>query len=98
MSSEERKKILQMVEAGKISADDAARLMRTLEEDTDLDNETAEAEVKVIESKSGSGYERAMAPEFDEIKARARRFSQIPLWIGVCITTFSAWVDRKSVV
>src|SRR5204863_9923230 len=50
--------------------------------------------------KPGSGYEsdassepsRAAAPEFDEIKARARRFSLIPLWVGVFITVFSAWI------
>jgi hypothetical protein len=93
MSSEERKKILQMVEDGKISAVEAATLMRTLEEDA------AEAEVEIIESETASGFEsdvsseprRAEAPEFDEIKARARRFSSIPLWIGVFITVFSAW-------
>src|SRR5258706_7978177 len=85
MSSEERKKILQMVEGGKISAEEAATLMRALDEDV------AEAEVEVIENKSGPGYERAEAPEFDEIKARAHRFSSIPLWIGVFITVFSAW-------
>jgi hypothetical protein len=97
MSSEERKKILQMVEEGKISAADAASLMRALDEDEVGD---AEAELEVIESKPGSGYEsdassgsrRAAAPEFDEIKARARRFSLIPLWVGVFITVLSAWI------
>lgn len=92
MSSEERRKILQMVQDGKISAEDAARLMRTLEEDADLENEAAEAEVEIIESEPDSSYERAAAPEFDEIKVRARRFSQIPLWIGILITVFSAWI------
>jgi len=90
MSSEERKKILQMVEEGKISAEDAAKLMRALDEDTD--EEAVEAEVEVIESAPGSGYERAAAPEFDAIKAGARRFSLIPLWTGVFVTVFSAWI------
>ena len=90
MSSEERKKILQMVEEGKISAEDAAKLMRAL--DDDANNETAEAEVEIIESRTGSGYERAEAPEFDAIKARARRFSLLPLWFGIFITVFSAWI------
>ena len=88
MSSEERKKILQMVEEGKISAEEAAALMRAL----DTDNETVEAEIEVIESRADSGYERAAAPEFDAIKARARRFSLIPLWTGVFVTVFSAWI------
>ena len=91
MSSEERKKILQMVEEGKISAEDAASLMRALDEDADHD-EAAEAEVEVIESRPDPGYERAAAPEFDQIKARARRFSLIPLWVGVFVTIISAWI------
>ena len=101
MSSEERRKILQMVEEGKISAEEAATLMRALEEDSDDgDQETVEAEVEVIETGSGSGYARDAssesrrpdAPEFDQIKARARRFAMIPLWIGIAITVFSAWI------
>lgn len=89
MSSEERKKILQMVEEGKISAEEAASLMAVLAED-DVD-ESVEAEIEVIESGSGFGYERPDAPEFDAIKERARRFALIPLWIGVFLTVISAW-------
>lgn len=98
MSSEERKKILQMVAEGKISAEEAAKLMRTLDEDAD--SEADEAEIEVIESKAAPGFEsdassgsrRPEAPEFDAIKARARRFSLIPLWTGVFVTVFSAWI------
>jgi len=90
MSSEERKKILQMVEEGKISAEDAAKLMRAL--DAAADNGSVEAEVEVFESESGSSFERAEAPEFEQVKARARRFALIPLWIGVIITVLSAWI------
>lgn len=90
MSSEERKKILQMVEEGKISAEDAAKLMRALDEDAE--GETDEVEIEVIESRADSSYERAAAPEFDAIKARARRFSLIPLWTGVFVTVLSAWI------
>jgi len=92
MSSEERKKILQMVEEGKISAQDAASLMRALDEDADGETESAEAEMEIIEEGSNSSYERTEAPEFEEVKARARRFSLIPLWIGIFITVFSAWI------
>ena len=90
MSSEERKKILQMVEEGKISAEDAAKLMRALDEDAE--GETDEVEIEVIESRADSSYERAAAPEFDAIKARARRFSLIPLWTGAFVTVLSAWI------
>jgi SHOCT-like protein len=89
MSSEERKKILQMVQDGKISAEQAASLMRAL--DADADPQGAEAELEVIEAGPGSGDERNDASEFEEVKSRARRFAMIPLWIGVFIAVMSAW-------
>jgi hypothetical protein len=85
MSSEERRKILQMVQDGRISAEQAASLMRALEADADS------AEVEVVETGTGSGYERNDPPEFEEVKLRARRFAMIPLWIGVFIAVLSAW-------
>jgi len=87
MSSEERKKILQMVQDGKISAEQAASLMRALNADAD----SAEAEVEVVEMGTSSGYAGNDAPEFEEVKSRARRFAMIPLWIGVFIAVMSAW-------
>jgi len=94
MSSEERKKILHMVEEGKISAQEAASLMRA------LDDDGAEEEVDVVqpgpshsyESDASSGSRRTEAPEFDQIKSRARRFALIPLWTGILVTVFSAWI------
>jgi hypothetical protein len=85
MSSEERRKILQMVQDGKISAEQAASLMRAMEEDA------SEAEVEFVESGASSGYEGDEASEFEEVKSRARRFAMIPLWIGVVIAVLSAW-------
>lgn len=95
MSSEERRKILQLVEEGKISAEDAASLIRALDEAA----EEAEGDAEAAHREAGSGFEsdassapaRSGAPEFDRIKARARRFALIPLWAGVLITVFSAW-------
>ena len=93
MSAEERRKVLQMVQDGKISAEQAASLMRALDADADA----PEAEIEVLETgapygnDTGSGSERFDAPEFEAIKARARRFAMIPLWIGVAITVLSAW-------
>ncbi len=88
MSAEERKKILQMVADGKISAEQAANLMKA------LDEEPTPSEVEVVESEPSSGFERtetSSAPEFEQVKARARRFAMIPLWIGVLIAVFSSW-------
>jgi hypothetical protein len=87
MSAEERRKILQMVQDGKISAEQAASLMRALDEDS----EPTESELEVIETGAGTSDERFDAPEFEAIKRRARRFAMIPLWIGVAITVLSAW-------
>jgi hypothetical protein len=89
MSSEERKKILQMVEEGKITAEQAASLMRALE--TDEGQPEAEPEVLQPGPTPGPAGSEAAAPEFEEVKARARRWAMIPLWIGVVITIFSAW-------
>lgn len=87
MSSEERKKILQMVEEGKISAEEAADLMRALDEDS------AEEQIDVFEAETSSGFEgsETSAPEFEEVKARALRFAMIPLWAGIGIAVLSAW-------
>jgi hypothetical protein len=87
MSAEERRKILEMVQAGKISAEQAASLMRALDENAD----SAESDVEVIEEETNRGYDKEDVPEFEEIKSRARRFAMIPLWIGVFIAVLSAW-------
>lgn len=83
MSSEERKKILQMVADGRITAEEAATLMRSLEEN-------AEEEIEVIAAGTSSSS-RAEAPEFEEVRRRAMRFAMIPLWAGVVLTILSAW-------
>jgi hypothetical protein len=87
MSAEERRKILEMVQDGKISAEQAASLMRALDENAD----SAESDVEVIEEETNRGYDKEDVPEFEEIKSRARRFAMIPLWIGVFIAVLSAW-------
>jgi len=89
MSSEERRKILQMVEEGKLTAEQAASLMRAL----DADQDQPEAEPDIIQPGLTSGFagSDASAPEFEEVKARARRWAMIPLWIGIIVTVFSAW-------
>jgi hypothetical protein len=84
MSSEERRKILQMVADGKINAEEAATLMRSLEES---DGE----EIEIIEGRAGSGSGPSDAPEFEEVRRRAMRFAMIPLWSGVILTVLSAW-------
>ena len=86
MSSEERRKILQMVADGKITAEEAANLMRTLEE-------AAEEEIQVVELATDSwSQEKIDAPEFEEVRRRASRFSRGILGLGILFTVLSAWV------
>ena len=56
MSSEEQRRILKMVEDGKISADEAMILIRALEQ------ESPEAEMEVFEAAPGEGSEKTDAP------------------------------------
>ncbi len=92
MSSEERKQILQMVEAGKITAEQALSLIKELEQDS----AEAESEADETGTGSGSGFEAGFsssdsAPELERTAAHARRLWQIPLWIGVAFTVLSAF-------
>ena len=85
MSSEEKKKILQMVEDDKISAEEALTLIKALEETP------AEDGVEIIEAETGSSEERSADLEFEEVKARAKKFAMLPLWIGVAFTVLGAY-------
>jgi hypothetical protein len=83
MTSEEKKKILKMVEDGKINAEEAMKLIKALDESS--------SEIEIIEAGPGSSNAaeegpKIEAPELDEMMRRAHRLWRIPLWIGVLIT------------
>jgi hypothetical protein len=84
MSSEERQKILKMVEDGRISAEEAVTLMKTLDE-------TVEADEEAFQTAADQGSSKSEAPELERTAERARHLWQIPLWIGVSLTVFTAW-------
>ena len=85
MSAEERKKILKMVEDGRISAEEAATLMKALEETTETDED-------VYQTETGQGSSKNEAPELERTaRSRRRRLWQIPLWIGIILTVLTAW-------
>lgn len=84
MSSEEKKKILQMVENGRITAEEGVALIKALEE------AAAEDEVQVLEMGPGSESANDL-PEFEEVKARARRYASIPLGIGIVLTVLAGY-------
>ena len=90
MSSEERQRILKMVEDGKISADEAMTLIRALEENAEPALEVYQPESAAGGEGGGFTSQPVDAPEFEEVKQRARKFAQIPLWIGVALTVLFA--------
>ncbi len=90
MSAEEKRQILKMVEDGKISASEAMSLIKAIEEGAE------DSQAETFSLPSGSEGEPVNAPEFEEVKARARRFAQIPLWIGVGTTILFSWLMYSS--
>jgi hypothetical protein len=91
MSTEEQRRILKMVEDGKISAVEAMTLIRAIEQDE------SSAGMDIIDPPTRSYTD---APEFEEVKQRASRFAAIPLWLGVGgVVTFAGlmyWAMQAS--
>ncbi len=86
MSSEERKRILEMVESGKISADQALTLIKAIEADVG-----SESQGEGFETETGPGPARSVFPDLDKTASQARRLSQIPLLAGIVLVVISAW-------
>ena len=84
MSPEERKRILKMVEDGRITAEEAASLMKALDE-------AAKADGDIFNMEAGQGSGASGTPELEKTAERARGLWQIPLWIGVFLTVLTAW-------
>ncbi len=78
--SEEKKQILKMVEDGKISAEEAMELLKAVS----LDN--VEDEVDDFEAEASPGSAPDPNENLEAIANKARRFWNIPLWIGVGFT------------
>lgn len=83
MSSDERKRILKMVEDGKITADEAVTLIQALESDSPDETPPLEAETT-----PGDGSEPD--PGLAATAEKARSLWRIPLWIGIALTVASA--------
>lgn len=84
MSSEEKKKILQMVENGRITAEEAVALIKA------VDDAATEDEPQIFEPEAGQESAEGL-PEFEEVKERARRFASIPLGIGIVLTVLAGY-------
>jgi len=96
MSDQERAQILKMVEDGKISPEEALKLIQVLES-ADGAEGPDEAQVLLpagIDDAGESGSEIPHSepdPEFEKKVRRFRGLWLIPLWVGVGITVLGAW-------
>jgi len=94
MSSEERKRILEMLENGRITADQALTLIKAIEADAESESRGEASPWRrgdTFETEADAGPARGAFPELDKTAAQARRLSQIPLWTGVVLVVLSAW-------
>lgn len=73
-----------MTEDGKISAEEAAALMRSLEE-------PVEDEIQVVEAEPTMGREKLDAAGFNQVRRRARLLACIPLGAGIILTILTSW-------
>lgn len=83
MSVEERRKVLQMLADGKIGAEEAALLLRALDDKTDAQEDFA--------FEDGSN-EKSDIPELEKIRGWARRVSICILTSGIIVSAVTAWV------
>jgi hypothetical protein len=103
MTDQEREIILKMIEDGKISPEEGVKLMNALGSSAEEEQPTISAKAgSGTEEAAGSGpktgEEKPQAeksgfesdPRVARVKSMARRYWQIPLWIGIVITVGTA--------
>jgi hypothetical protein len=105
MTDQEREIVLKMIEEGKITPEEGLKLMNALHTPAEDEQPAAPAEAAAgfsAEPAAGSGPGTGEAkpeaekssfesdPRIARVKSTARRFWQIPLWIGIMITVGTA--------
>lgn len=95
-TTEERRKILQMIREGRITAEEGARLFKLLEGGPE-DEEALQAsgEMRVVSRSDAEGDQESVykthADEPEEVRGRHwQRWWLIPMWIGTGITVLGA--------
>jgi hypothetical protein len=86
MIDDERKKILKMIEAGKITAEEGLKLMQAIDEVAAGDGNG------VVDSSEDKGSHSEPYPDFVTKVKRFRNMWTVPLWIGVLITIGGAYL------
>ena len=93
MSNDEREQILKMVSDGKITAEEALKLMQALDEPPT--EEPTEMEIEAIPApepkEENTEPKPQVDPEFTKKVNRFRRLWLIPLSIGIVLTVLGAW-------
>ena len=105
MTDQEREIVLKMIEEGKITPEEGLKLMNALHAPAEVETSASAAEVKTEpgpeqgshpspnagEAKPESEKSRFESdPRIAHVKSIARRYWQIPLWIGIVILVASA--------
>jgi hypothetical protein len=105
MTDQEREIVLKMIEEGKITPEEGLKLMNALHTPAEDEQPAIPAEAKAesgAEPAAGSEPEMGEAkpqaeksgfesdPRIARVKSTARRYWQIPLWIGIIITVGTA--------
>lgn len=92
MTSNEREQVLKMIADGKISPEEGLNLMNILDKDSPEDQSPAPREPIASQPPPPPAEPSNMDldPRIARIKGIARRFWQVPLWIGIVILALSA--------
>jgi hypothetical protein len=99
MTSDERSKILKMIQDGKISAEEGLQLMQALDESPgyeEIDEKPADSQAAapvVIESPRPE-HDPALKKTMD----KARSLWMIPFWIGVAIAVLGSWIMYRNML
>jgi hypothetical protein len=99
MTSDERSKILKMIQEEKISAEEGLRLMQVLDEQPDhsgLGQETAESTSPAPDVIDPPPF--SQDPGIKKTMDKARSLWMIPFWIGVAITTLGSWIMFRNML
>ena len=93
MTSDERSKILEMIQEGKISAEDGLNLMKAMDEQpTTVESFQEPADISFSDPENMDPPPPAHDSEISKTMDKARSLWMIPFWIGVAITMLGSWI------